>query len=285
MIHPLIRLLMNTPTKTAQFARPRRPHVRALFLLIAVSAPFIAGCGKPKSGPIVIYLEGAGWFGSSGSVEGGLRDAGYHGEFSNFTWSAFLGPAHDHLVAAKSKAAAKRLAERISTHRRANPNEPIHVMGLSAGTSLILLALPMLPKDVQVDNVVLFSPSVSSEHNLVDVMEHVKRNLYATSSPHDGILSALPVNADGQGGAPAGRSGFKLPPRAKEGTLIAYSRVINIPWQASFLGFDWNGSHTSVTNRRFVGTVIGPRIMATEPYPLDRSVLDKVAAKPAGARS
>lgn len=245
----------------------------------------IAGCGRPKAGPIVIYLEGAGWFASAGSVERGLRTGGYQGEFSNFTWSAFLGPAHDHLVNAKSKAIAKRLAERITKHRRANPNDPIHVMGLSAGTSLILLALPMLPDDVHVDNVVLFSPSVSSEHNLVDAMEHVKRNLYATSSPHDGILAALPVNADGKGGAPAGRSGFKLPPRARLEALMAYGRVVNIPWQPSYLAYDWDGSHTSVTNSRFVGSVIAPRILTPEPYPLDRSVLDRVAQKPTGARS
>lgn len=273
---------MSSAPRTARFSRPRRLFVRAGLLAFALFSG--VGCGAPRRGPIVIYLEGAGWYSSSGSVEAGLRDAGYEGEFSNFTWSAFLGPAHDHLVNAKSKAIAKRLAERITTHRRANPSEPIHLMGLSAGTSLILLALPMLPSDVQVDNVVLFSPSVSSEHNLSQAMAHVKRNLYATSSPHDGILAALPVNADGKGGAPAGRSGFRLPPRAKENTLLAYSRVINLPWQASYLGFGWDGSHTGATGRRFVGGVVAPRIMTKEPYPLDRSILDRVSAGAGGAR-
>ncbi len=251
---------------------------------ILLASLLLGGCAQPKRGPVVIYLEGAGWYTSGGGVQAGLKDAGYTGEFSRFTWTSFLGPAHDHFVNARSRIIARRLASRIEAQRRKEPDAPIHLMGLSAGTSLILLALPMLPDDVMVDNVVLFSPSVSSEHNLTQAMKHVKRNLYATSSPYDGILAGLPVNADGKGGAPAGRYGFKLPPGAGEKTLMAYSRVINLPWKPSYLGYHWNGSHTTVTNRSFVKHVIAPRIFTDEHYPLDRSILDRAASSPRGVR-
>mgnify|MGYP001168309499 CR=1 FL=1 len=274
------------PRQLEQHSRIERTCGVSIILRCALAAFSIgiaaAGCAQPTKGPTVIYLEGAGWYTSGGGVEAGLRDAGYTGEFSRFTWTSFLGPAHDHFVNARSRGIARRLARRIEAQRRKEPDAPIHVMGLSAGTSLVLMALPMLPEDIQVDSVVLFSPSVSSEHNLTEAMKHVRRNLYATSSPYDGILAGLPVNADGKGGAPAGRYGFRMPPRAKESTLMAYSRVINLPWNPSYLAYGWNGSHTGVTNRRFVKAVIAPRILTNEPFPLDRSILDRAAASPSG---
>ncbi|HKQ46757.1 MAG TPA: hypothetical protein VJZ71_01665 [Phycisphaerae bacterium] len=232
----------------------------------------VGGCAEKIRGPVVFYLDGAGWYASAGSVESGLRKAGYKGSFRTFSWSAFLGPAHDHLITAKSGLLARQLARRIEKARAANPDAPIHVMGLSAGTSLILRALEELEDGVKVDNVVLFSSSASSEHNLTRVMRHVRRNLYATTSPHDSILSTLPVNADGKGGPPAGRVGFRFPRGSTRESISAYQRVVNLPWQPTYLGFGWNGSHTSVTGSEFVAAVIAPRVLTSEPYPLDRSI-------------
>lgn len=245
---------------------------------------WVGGCAENTRGPVVFYLDGAGWYGSAGSVESGLRKAGYTGEFQRFSWSSFLGPATDHLLAANSTLNAQRLANRIEEARSAHPDAPINVMGLSAGSSVILLALQQLKEGVQVDNVVLFSPSVSSEHNLMKAMRHVKRNLYATTSPHDSILGALPVNADGKGGPPAGRAGFRFPRGAGRETTAAYQRVINVPWQPSYSGYGWSGSHVSVTDREFVAGVIAPRILTTEPYPLDRSIAARFAMARMGAQ-
>lgn len=252
---------------------------RASIASIVLFSFWVGGCAEKTSGPVIFYLDGAGWYGSAGSVEAGLRKAGYTGEFQRFSWSSFLGPATDHLLAANSKLIAQRLADRIEKARSAHPEAPINVMGLSAGSSLILLALQQLKEGVQVDNVVLFSPSVSSEHNLTKAMRHVRRNLYATTSPHDGILGALPVNAEGKGGPPAGRSGFRFPRGASRASTEAYQRVINLPWQPSYLGYGWSGSHVSVTDSEFVAGVIAPRILTTEPYPLDRSIAARYAMR------
>ncbi len=256
-----------------------RPVLASLGCL-AVLAGINLGCAQKTAGPVVIYLDGAGWYSSAGSVESGLRDAGYSGDFQTFSWSAYLGPAHDHLINAGSKSIARRLARKIEKTRDDQPDAPINLLGLSAGTAVILSALEQLKAGVQVDNVVLFSPSVSADHVLNKAMAHVKRNLYATASPHDAIIKGLPVNADGKGGPCAGKNGFRLPPGAETSTLAAYRRVITVPWQPSFVGFGWNGSHTSVTTRRFVSSVIAPRVLMTEPYPLDRSVVDLTLLRP-----
>ena len=259
---------------------------RSLFIVVAlVFCATGAGCGRPESGPTVIFLDGAGWYASSGGVESGLRQAGYTGRFETFSWSAFLGPAHDHFVNANSRGVGRRLARRIEAQRKLDPESSIHLMGLSAGTAVVLRALEELPKNVQVDSVVLFSASVSSQHNLTRAMAHVKGRLYATASTHDAILAGLPANADGHGGAPAGRVGFRLPTAASAQTVEAYNRVVVLPWQPSYLGFGWTGSHTSVTDGRFVGTVIAPRILSPAPFPLDRSVVSRAEMRTASPPS
>ena len=65
--------------------------------------------------------------------------------------------------------------------------------------------------------------SISAEHDLSAAMEHVRGHLYATSSPHDGILAGLRINADGQSGHPAGLRGLRIPSRVKRYDL--YTRV------------------------------------------------------------
>lgn len=253
-------------------------------VLICLLAAIAQGrCAVPDRGPVVFYLDGAGYYSSSGSVERGLRDGGYTGAFRTHSWSAYLGPAHDHLVTTRMKSVARGLARKIENVRRNDPGGAIHLMGLSAGTAVILSALELLPDDIAVDTVVLFSPSVSAEHDLTKAMRHVRRSLYATCSRQDGILRALAINADGKRGPPAGRTGFRLP-RGREETESAYRRVVNLPWRPSYLAFEWVGGHTSVTNRKFVAAVIAPRVLSAEPHPLDRSVTDRQRAGEGGER-
>jgi hypothetical protein len=221
----------------------------------------------------VLFCDGAGWYSSSGPIQQGLKEAGYQGSFQSFTWSAFLGPAHDHFVNASDKGIARRLAKQIEKIRRKDTESPIYLMGLSAGTSVVLGALEQLKPGVQVDSVVLFSPSVSSQRDLTKIMQHVKHNLYATCSPHDAIIAGMAVNADGLKGPPAGRNGFRMP-RGDERMREAYRRVVNLPWQPSYVGFHWNGSHTGVTHSQFVASVVAPRILSSQPFPLDRPVAE-----------
>jgi len=257
---------------------------RRLAWLLGFALMLVAGgCSEPKGGAVVFYCDGAGWYSGGSSVKAGLRSAGYEGRFERFSWSAFLGPAHDHFVNARSKLVARGLTRKIERARAQDANSPIHVIGLSAGTAVALSALEQLSDGVQVDHVVLFSPSVSARHDLTTALRHIRGRLYATSSPNDGILAALIINADGLGGPPAGRVGFRLPTKATEATQAAYRRVINLPWRPSYVAYDCDGAHTSVTRVKYVKAVIAPRLLQTEPYPLDRSVVDRLlAADPAG---
>ena len=232
-----------------------------------------SGCRSATTTPRVIYLDGAGWFGSAGSVKAGLRAGGYAGAFETFTWTSFLGAPADHLLTTRSTLAARRLARRIARIRRDDPEGPIYLMGLSAGTAVVLKGLEELPEDVSVDYVVLFSSSVSARRDLSRALEHVGGRLYATCSPHDRLLASLAINADGSAGASAGRRGFTRPPGLDAQGRRLYAKVVNLPWKPSYTGFGWNGGHLRATSRAFVAAVVAPRILSAEPFPLDRPVV------------
>jgi pimeloyl-ACP methyl ester carboxylesterase len=240
----------------------------------------LCGCGGPPAGPVIFYCEGAGWYASSGSVEAGLRAAGYKGRFKNYVWGSHLGAGTDHLINARSGRVARGLSRRIEAARKADPDAPIHVMGLSAGTAVVLSALEQLAERIRVDNVVLVAPSVSARHNLRRAMRHVRGRLYATHSPHDGILRGLVVNADGLRGPAAGRTGFRMSAGADAATRAAYDRVINLPWRSGYIAYNNNGGHTEGTGALFVEAVIAPRILGDSPHPLDRSIVQRLAAEP-----
>ncbi len=244
----------------------------ATLLMLALGT----GCAEQIAKPTVFYCEGAGWYSSAGQVESGLRKAGFKGRFVNYSWSCFLGPSTDHLITARSGLVASGLADRIEKTRRHGPDMPIYAMGLSAGTAVVLNALEKLPEGIRVDHVVLYSSSASSTRNLTPVMERVGGRLYATTSPHDGILRAIVTNADGGGGPPAGKSGFAIPASRDHRVAQAYSRVINLPWRASYLQFGWDGGHTAATRSDFVQHVIAPRIFSKTPHPLDRPMFRTV---------
>jgi pimeloyl-ACP methyl ester carboxylesterase len=254
---------VNASTRTAQRL--------GTLLLLAIGGLLAAGCSSaPMStgGPTVIFADGAGWSGSHKSVQEGLKAAGFTGHVEAFPWSSMLGPAHDHLFVARKQKKARKLAERIVAYRAKQPDADLHLMGLSAGTAVIVFALEQLPKGVSVDNVVLFSPSISDRHDLSTAMEHVQGNLYATCSRVDGILGGITKNADGYSGNPAGLSGLRIPSRVQR--YEHYARVVNLPWRPAYGDIGWNGGHTSVVGSSFVQEVIAPRVLADGPSPLNR---------------
>jgi len=264
---------MQTATRelTRCQARLRRSPGAALLVLFLLLGG--AGCRAVPTTPRVIYLEGSGWFTSASSVRSGLRSAGYPGAFETFTWTTFLGAGADHLVGARSPARARRLAQRIEEIRRHNPGGRIDLIALSAGTSVVIGALERLPDGVAVDNVVLLSSSLSARRNLCPALRHVRRRLYATCSEQDVILRNLPVTADGQTAPAAGCRGFVLPDGLPLRDERLYARVVNLPWRPAYLAYGWNGGHVRVTTADFIRSVIAPRLLAEEPFPLDRPMV------------
>ena len=241
-------------------------------LLGVVLTALLAGCASDLSTPRVIFLDGAGWYTGDGPVRAGLHKAGFNGPIERFGWASGLGPLHDHLVVGPSHPRTGALAERITRLRQANPNGKIVLMGLSAGSRVVVCGLEKLPPTVAVDHVVLLSPSISSRHDLGKALSHVKGRLYFTKSKQDGILSTA-CSAGMEGGRPAGQAGFVLPDRPSRQTKSLYRKVVPLPWRPGYLAYGWDGGHVSATSSEFIRVVIAPRIIDDSPHPLDQALV------------
>jgi pimeloyl-ACP methyl ester carboxylesterase len=232
------------------------------------------GCADHLACPRVIYLDGAGWYSGDGPVRRGLRAAGFAGRVDRFGWQSLLGALHDHVMAGQGHPDVPRLARRIEELREANPDGKIVLMGLSAGTSLIVAALERLAQGVEVDHVVLLSPSVSSEHDLREALRHVRGRMYATHSPHDSLLAGV-ASAGLEHGRPAGQVGFQRPRGLSPEGRRLYRKLVNLPWRGEYAAYGWNGGHVSVTRQEFIRAVIAPRVLQDAPHPLDRRAADR----------
>jgi pimeloyl-ACP methyl ester carboxylesterase len=229
----------------------------------------LAGCAQDLTGPRAIYLDGAGWYGGDKPVRAGLRQAGFQGPVDRYNWASLLGPVHDHVWANKDHPKAAALSRRIARLRQADAKSPLILLGLSAGSSIIVSALEQLPQGVQVDHVVLLSPSVSARHDLAEALRHVKHRLYATYSPYDTVLATAP-SAGLEGGRPAGQVGFSQPADLAPAKQELYRKVVNLRWRPGHAAYGWDGGHVSVTSADFISAVIAPRILSDAPHPLDR---------------
>jgi pimeloyl-ACP methyl ester carboxylesterase len=247
-----------------------------MLLALAVAALF-GGCAKPMTCPRVLYLDGAGWHSGHVTVRKGFRKAGFPGDVERFHWEGVLGVLYDHMSAGSGHPQVDELAGRITDLRRANPDGQIILVGLSAGTSIIVNALATLPEGVMVDSVALLSPSVSSRHDLTGALRHVSGRLYYTLSPHDGLLASA-TSAGLESGTPAGVAGFDLPAVATEEQVRLYGKVVCLPWRPGYSAYGWSGGHVSVTHSEFIRVVIAPRVTREGPHPLDSPVVLELAS-------
>jgi pimeloyl-ACP methyl ester carboxylesterase len=238
----------------------------------------------------VIFLDGAGWYTGDGPVRRGLKDAGYPGVVERFGWSTMLGAPLDHAVAGPDLSKTEELTERIVTLRNDNPDGHIVLMGLSAGTTIIVYALEKLPQGVRVDEVVLLSSSISGRTDIREALRHVNGKMYVTTSMHDHVL-ALGDSSGPEAGEPAGRSGFSPPIEMSLGGTgqWLYDKVAYVPWREEYDDLGWSGSHTSVTSHKFIETVIAPKIMlpqwaAPRPAPLPPALAES-SSKPAPGKT
>jgi len=251
---------------------------------IAVVALLAAGCSQQIGGVSlsgasahgdVYYLDGAGGGGAVSNwgrgVKTGLKQAGYTGAFVEPRWETGMGVLADQVASEKYKRdKAEEVAESIRKAKKSNPNEPVTLMGLSAGTAVAVFVLEALPEDCTVDNVVLLGASIASDYDLTKALKRVSGRMYVFTSERDAVLNfAVPLagTADRESGsvASAGLDGFVVPAGASASTRRLYSKVTNIAWRASFeQGGDYGG-HTDTTHPKFVRDHIAPIVMQEGP--------------------
>ncbi len=240
-----------------------------LALAGTVAVALSAGCG-PTFGPkarfgLVIYAPGAGHmdFGDIG-IRKGLEEAGFKGQVATYTWTiAPLNPVLDQELRLNARLRATGLTRVIQRYLKEYPGRPIHLIGLSAGSGIVIWAVEGLEDDQKVDNVVLLASSLWHRYDVSKALPHIRGKIYNFYSPEDPILGA-PVKVfgtiDGKFGQDAAGAVGLHPPKGSD-------RVVNIAWRPEFKKYGYYGGHTDATSPRFVRQFIAPRLLELQPRP------------------
>ncbi len=235
-------------------------------LLGLLSASCLTGCGggggdiysnaRDEFGRIY-YIDGAGnWGFGVGSVEQGLRQAGFRGNVINYRWSPTFNPALDQTVGrpvARSK--GKELGEQITAYLNRYPDAEVNLIALSAGTGVAVWACEAVRPPAKVSSIILLGSSLSSNYDMRRAMTNIEDGVYVYHSRQDMILQG-PVRTlgtiDGKVGVePAGIVGLR-----------GGERIHNTPWSPKYERYGWTGAHTDATSSAFVRHVLSKHLMS-----------------------
>ena len=232
---------------------------------------------------LVMCLSGAGgMMGEVDRIRDGLASGGVDYAIEGFDWSRG-GVLGDQMDVAENRRRAAQLAARVATYARNHPGRPIHLVGISAGTGLIVWALEELPGD-QVTDAVLLASSLDAHYDLSQALRNVKGHIYCFTSVADSIL-ALGVTwagtVDRGGGIAGGLVGFSPPDGASDDTKRLYEEKLKqFPWNPGEMLLGHLGDHLGATSPTFVRVRIAPLVLGQEPEPPPRPQSRRTARAP-----
>ncbi|MCB9851761.1 MAG: hypothetical protein H6819_01595 [Phycisphaerales bacterium] len=216
---------------------------------------------------VVYYVGGAGPVGNIGSfdIPRGLRDAGFGGVVEVYPWQSWT-HAGDQLNITRNREKAAELADQIQRFRRQNPDAPIHIVALSAGTGIATFALEYLPESTKVDNVAYLGCSMSAQHDMTRALRRVRGKLYVLHAPGDAVLSNLvwytgTVDRKESRDGIAGLEGFHHISSPYPDTDAQYEKLVNVSYRNEFRDAGYDGGHVSATTKTFVQFYLAPALM------------------------
>src|ERR1043165_1681147 len=145
---------------------------------------------------------------------------------------------------AHARSEGEKLASMVQAYHAAHPEQPLYLLGHSAGTTIIIAALEHLPANV-VERAVLMAPSISAYYDLLPAVKAVKHDIHVFYSSHECLYLRVGIRLVGTSDRTrepaAGVGGFRVDPDPQEPSLS--SKLIQHPWQRSDRELGHNGSH------------------------------------------
>lgn len=252
---------------------------RAVFILpVALAAVVAAGCGGPSlttqeryERGLVVCLSGAGGLlGEVDRIREGLRQGAVDRAVESFAWSRG-GVLTDQTGIERNRQKAAELARRIEAYRAEYPGRPVHLIGVSAGTGLVVWALEGLREGHQVDGAVLIASSLGSRYDLSVALRNIRGRLYSFFSSVDPVLSVgvtLTGTVDRSRTGSGGLLSFKPPKGDDAGTERLYQeKLVQYGWKPADVVLGHLGGHLGATQSRFVSKRIAPLVLGGDAPP------------------
>jgi len=200
----------------------------------------------------VIYVQGTSGFLHWGDrrIRKGLAKAGFSALVTAHQWHASRPPAFPVINRGEYELvhlAAQSLADRIVAEK-SDPGTRVYLVTQSAGCEVVRIALGLLPRGVQVENVVMCGPSMSPEVDFGEALGAVAGKIYYQCSWLDfgllGVGTWLIGSTNRKHCVCAGVVGFKPPPEADENLRRLYAeKLVPVRWRPSFARRGYLGGH------------------------------------------
>jgi len=239
----------------------------------------LAGCAHPRDQfGHTWYVDGVGNLGfGTASVPSGLDQAGYKGHAENFRWSITLNPILDQTIRVFARLGGLRLTGQIENQLKRHPETEVNLIGLSAGSGVVMWAVENLKPPYKVKNVILLGSSLSSDYDARKALKNITGEIIVYYSPKDGVLDGaarLLGSIDGKFGDCAGLVGMRGPGSET-------GRIKNVAWSKSFSKLGWTGSHTDCTSEPFVRVELAKHVVPENDRTPVRGRVRPVGPKPA----
>ncbi len=188
-------------------------------------------------------------------------------------WGHGFGRWHADLTNATNRdAGAKGLAAQVEAFRGEHPGTPIHLIGKSGGTGVVVKALELLPAGA-VDTAVLIAPAVSPRYDLTRALVAVRRRAVVFWSPLDMIVlgagTRLFGTIDRVRTVSAGLVGFQAPSPATPEQASSYARLKQVRWGPAMARTGNFGGHVGPDLPAFLRKYVVPLLVADGPQSAD----------------
>ena len=144
------------------------------------------------------------------------------------------------------------------------PDQPIWIVGFSAGTGIIVWAVEDLKQDCRLQGLVLIASSLNSTYDLTAAFEKLDDKIYNFYSPVDPMLGlGVPVagSVDRQRTSTGGQLSFTPPKNADQYTRDLYDhKLVQRSWKLEDIFKGHAGGHIGATTAAFVREHIAPII-------------------------
>jgi len=249
---------------------------RVMGLMLAAAAVGACGCAESRRAGAdrfedgrVICLSGAGGImGECDRIRDGLKQGGVRRPIEFFHWSRG-GVLRDQTGVEANRRKARQLARRLEAFKRSHPASPVHLIGVSAGTGLVVWALEDLEPGVEVTAAILISSSLDTRYDLSKALAKTRDGIYSFNSVADTVLSlgvTWAGTVDRNGGLAGGLVGFSPPGDAPEETRRLYKEKLHeISWWPGDTVLGHLGDHLGATSSAYVKEKVAPIVLGKEP--------------------
>lgn len=156
---------------------------------------------------------------------------------------------------------AQRIAGHIAERVAARPGDRLLMTAQSGGCALAVWTLENLPKDVQVESLVLIAPAFSPGYDLSKALSHVRGHAYVFVDENDWFILGWGTRkygtSDGAHVDGAGRRGFVEPVGADS---WQYAKLRTVPYRLSWVMHADFGGHDGAMSPVFAHDVVAPLV-------------------------